>query len=247
MQNKLSSVAIVLRRWPYSESSLIFRALTPQLGTISVLAKGVQKLKSGKIGVIDTWALVELDLSRRPKAEMFNLVGCQLLDRMGGLSTDVQLLNVAGILTELAEVGAPAEQPSHEIFLWLQKWLQRLSAGDDYNLVLVRAILEALHLLGFEPVFPEKIEFERYWFSPADGGCTLNASAPRPNQSARRVSANEIASLQKIMKANDTNLPNDLGNLPACITLLGDFLHYHLERLPKAWEMYLKSESANNR
>ena len=114
MQNKLSSVAIVLRRWPYSESSLIFRALTPQLGTISVLAKGVQKLKSGKIGVIDTWALVELDLSRRPKAEMFNLVGCQLLDRMGGLSTDVQLLNVAGILTELAEVGAPAEQPSHE-------------------------------------------------------------------------------------------------------------------------------------
>jgi hypothetical protein len=35
--------------------------------------------------------------------------------------------------------------------------------------------------------------------------------------------------------------------LPACITLLGDFLHYHLERLPKAWEMYLKSELANNR
>jgi recombinational DNA repair protein (RecF pathway) len=248
MQNKLSCIAIVLRRWPYSESSLVFRALTPQLGTVSVLAKGVHKLKSGKIGVIDTWALVELDISRRPKAEMFNLVGCKLLDRMGGLSKDVQLLNVAGILAELAEVGAPTEQASHQIFLWLQRWLQRLAEGSgDYDMILARAILEILELLGFAPVFPEKIEFERYWFSPADGGCHLSGSDPRPNQSARRVSANEIASLKEIMTADDTNLPNDLGNLPACITLLGDFLHYHLERLPKAWEMYLKSEIANTR
>ncbi|MBC8369385.1 MAG: DNA repair protein RecO [Planctomycetes bacterium] len=247
MTNKLSCPAIVLRKWPYSESSLVFRALTPQLGTISILAKGVHKLKSGKIGVIDTWALIDIEVSRRPRAEMFNLHRCSLLDRMGGLSDNVQSLNVAGILAELAEVGAPTSQSSHEIFLWLQRWLQRLSDDANHQLVLTRAILEALPLLGLAPVFPEVIEFEQYWFSPADGGCHLNASEPRPNQSARRVFSSEIISLQKIIAADPTNLPNDLGNLSACITLLGDFLHYHLERLPKAWQMYLKPESLSHR
>ncbi|MFT7517591.1 MAG: recombinational DNA repair protein (RecF pathway) [Myxococcota bacterium] len=246
MTSRLSCPAIVLRRWPYSESSLVFRALTPQLGTISVLAKGVHKLKSGKIGVIDTWALIELEISRRPRAEMFNLIGCSLLDRMGRLSDDIQYLNVAGILAELAEVAAPTNQSSHDIFLWLQRWLQRLNEGGDYNLILTRAILEILPMLGFAPVFPEVIEFERYWFSPADGGCSIDATADRPNQSARRISAHEIVSLQKIMAADATNLPISLGNLPACITLLGDFLHYHLERLPKAWQMYLESEVVRN-
>ena len=247
MLNKLSSAAIVLRRWPYSESSLVFRALTPKLGTISILAKGVHKLKSGKIGVIDTWALVDIDVSRRPKAEMFNLTECKLLDRMSGLSDDVQRLNVAGILAELAETASPAGQQSTDVFLWLQQWLQRLSEGDNYRMVLCRSTLEILDILGMSLVLPKELAHEKYWFSPAHGGCIIDSSATRPDQSARRASASEISSLQKISQADNTNLPYDLGNLPACITLLGDFLHYHLERLPKAWQMYIKSESAKQR
>ncbi|MDP6963800.1 MAG: DNA repair protein RecO [Planctomycetota bacterium] len=246
MQNKLKSVAIVLRRWPYSESSLVFRAITPQLGTVSVLAKGVQKLKSGNIGVIDTWALIEVELSRPPKSEIFNLIKARLIDRMSGLSNDIQVLNAAGILVEIAETGAPPEQESRAIFIWLQKWLQRLSEGDDPQLVLCRAIIEALELLGLNLQLPSAIEHQSYWFSPADGGCLIDSSKPRPDLAARTAKASEIDALRQIAHANDTNLPNNLGNLAACITLLGDFLHYHLERLPKAWQMYIKSQPATN-
>ena len=52
---------MVLRRWPYSETSQVVRMLTPEHGVLPMLAKGVNKLTSGQAGVLDTWALVEAD------------------------------------------------------------------------------------------------------------------------------------------------------------------------------------------
>ena len=47
---RLRTPAIVLRRWPYSETSLVVRVLTPELGTVGLLAKGAYRLQSGLLG-----------------------------------------------------------------------------------------------------------------------------------------------------------------------------------------------------
>ena len=121
--------AIVLRRWPYSENSLVVRALTPDVGTISLMAKGVNRLKSGSLGILDTWALVEVEFGGPDGAEMQNLYSCRLLDRMSGLSADQHRLAAAGVLAELAELGSPPGQSSAALFLWLQHNLEQLADG----------------------------------------------------------------------------------------------------------------------
>jgi len=237
---RTSSPGIVLRRWPYSENSQVLRVLTPKLGAVSILAKGVNRLKSGQIGIFDTWALVEMEFGGKDGAEMFNLYAGKLLDRMSGLARDTRRLVATGILAELAELGSPPGQPAPRLFLWLQRWLQHLADGAAVDPVLCAAILEGLEELGLQPgleiptATPQKATL---WFSPAAGGLDVPQDGCRPDQHARRISRQDLALLQKLRAEPGFALDADCENTEACLTILGEFLHYHLERPPKAWQL----------
>jgi len=239
MTLKINSPAIILRRWPYSESSMVLHALTPNLGTISILAKGAHKLTSGHMGVLDTWALVDLEASRRPKVELFQLHKAKLIDRMPHLSQAISLLDLAGLFGELAELAAPPEQASEEVFLWLQRSLYDLKDEKYPHWYTLCAILEVLELLGLSPTIPDE-PIAQYWFSPADGGFITNNDKGGPDSMAKLASPEAIMTFKRA-KNKEAITKSDLGNLAICTTMLGDFLHYHLERLPKAWPMCIKS------
>lgn len=235
-----STPGIVLRRWPYSEHSQVLRVLTPELGTISLLAKGVQRLKSGQLGVYDTWSLVEIECGGKEGAEMLNLYGGSLLDRMSGLSSDTRRLAAAGVLAEIAELGAPTGQASPRLFLWLQRWLQHLAEGAPVSPVLVAALLEGLEELGLQPGLdlPEGTpEGAKLWFSPSAGGVVAPPDGRRPEQHARRLSTQDHRLLRSLREDPEIALSPGCEVPEDCLTILGDFLHYHLERPPKAWPL----------
>lgn len=240
MSLKINTPAIILRRWPYSESSMVLHALTPDLGTVSILAKGAYKATSGHMGVLDTWALVNLEASRRPKAELFQLHKAKLIDRMPHLSQTINSLDLAGLFGELAELAAPPEQASEEVFLWLQRSLYDLKDKKNLHWYVLCATLEILELLGLSPAIPEEATASQYWFSPAEGGFITDNSNGQPNSIAKLT---PLETIQTFKNAKDKSpiKESDLGNLRICTTMLGDFLHYHLERLPKAWPMCIKS------
>ncbi len=238
------SPAIVLRRWPYSEHSLILRVLTPDCGTLSLLAKGVQQLKSGSLGLYDTWAFVQIEYGGKEGAEMWNLYSGSLLDRMSGLSKDSRRLVAAGILAELAEVGAPPGQAAHALFLWLQRWLQHLDQGAKVDSLLCAALLEVLSELGLEPHFPTELPpaDQELWFAPATGGLVTGNHGQRPSAHARRIQHHELAYLQALRQQPEICLQQEGAPAAACLTILGEFLHYHLERPPKAWQFLHSSD-----
>lgn len=236
---RLRTPAIVLRRWPYSETSLTLRALTPELGTVGLMAKGVQKLTSGSFGVLDTWAVVELDCGGADDAELLNLYHARLLDRLSGLDGDPERLAAAAVLAELAEEAAPPGQPAPAIFLWLADALRALAAlpaGADPAPTLVQALLRGLRLLGLDPrlhaaedgAASGQIE----WFSPAAGG--LVRAAARPHEHARRARPAVLALLRD---AAAGTMPAHSDAWDEALTMLGEFLHYHLERPPRAWPL----------
>jgi len=236
----MSSPGIVLRRWPYSENSQVLHVLTPKLGAISILAKGVNRLKSGQIGIYDTWALVEIEFGGKDGAEMFNLYAGKLLDRMPGLARDSRRLAAAGVLAELAELGSPPGQPAPRLFLWLQRWLQHLAEGAAVTPVLCAAILESLEELGLRPNLELPLSAPSgaiLWFSPAAGGLVVPPAGRRPEQNARRISSEDLSLLQKLRCRPEFALEAGCENTEGCLTILGEFLHYHLERPPKAWQL----------
>jgi DNA repair protein RecO len=219
---------------------MVVRVLTPNVGAISLLAKGVNRLKSGALGILDTWALVEIEFGGRDGAEMLNLYNCSLLDRMSGLSADQYRLAVAAILAELAELGSPPMQSSAPLFLWLQDHLNQLAEGAPAPSLLVAALLKGLSELGLDPnlEFPQGADSNaELWFSPASGGVVAPPNGTRPDVHARPLSAATLALLRELRDHPEKHALANCGEVEQCLTILGDFLHYHLERPPKAWHL----------
>ena len=220
---------------------MTLRALTPDFGAIGLLAKGVNRLQSGSLGVLDTWALVEIEYGGRPDAELRPLWNAQLLDRLAGLDHDPERLAAAAVLAEIAEDAAPPGHPAPGIFLWLTDCLRRLSAlpeGEDPTPELVRALTQGLNLLGLAPTLAEQSGPGSDWFSPAGGG--LLRSAIRPREHARRPSAGALALLRRLATApaSGSESPADASEpWDECFTILGDLLHSHMERQPRAWPL----------
>jgi DNA repair protein RecO len=243
---RLRSPALVLRRWPFSETSLTLRVLTPEEGTISLLAKGVNRVGSGSFAVLDTWALVEIEYGGRPEAELLTLYSARLLDRNAGLERDPERLAAAGVLAEIAEDAAPVGQRAPEVFAWLRDALAALAAqpvAQDPATVLVPALLRGLHWFGLAPMLdaPAPAPGDRCWFSPEAGGVV---HAPRrPHEHARLLHSGTLALLRRLAA---TRVPAPVradAPPPASepwdesLTILVEFLHYHAERAPRAWPL----------
>ncbi len=253
------SLAVVLRRWPYSESSLVVHCLTPELGLVPMLAKGVHKIKSGHLGVLDTFALVRLSFGSHADREMHTLYRAELVDRFSTLSQDVEHLAAAGLLGELAELAAPLGLPSQTVFVHLVEAFQELAAGTQIPCFLVRQLLESLAHLGLQPGFsppnsknahghqavsdasPQSVANpDSWWFSVATG-TLLPPDAPRPDGSSYRVSHHHLQMLNHPVAAGVQATEQELRRASDCLTILADFLGYHLERPPRALSALLQA------
>lgn len=237
------SLAVVLRRWPYSESSQVVHLLTPHAGLVPVLAKGVNKLQSGQAGVLDTHSLIRVFYSEVRDRELRTLTRCELLDRFSSLSRRIDALNAAALLAELAEHAAPPDTPSSEVFLFLVESLQALDAGQDGPSFLVPRLLRASHLLGLRPdLGPERLE-QPAWFAIA-AGRLLDPSESRPEGTAIRVTPSLHRLLRTAESAPHEALVDPGPEADDCLTMLGQFLGYHLERPPRAWQAIETRRSA---
>jgi len=234
---RYESLGIVLRRWPYSENSLVAHLISPEHGMVSVLAKGVYRLASGKAGVLDTHALVRFSFHERPNQELSTLAHAELLDRFSAISRRRKSLQVSAILAELAELAAPAGQKSPQVFLALVESFQELQAGANPDELLARRTFQFLRLLGLQPDFAAAKQGEAAWFS-VDSGHLLAPQSTRPESNALQLSATEIEACVQLALAgpDPSRVPTD--HLSACLTMLGRFLAFHLERPPRAWQDY---------
>ena len=239
--------AIVLRRWPFSETSLTLRVLTPDHGTLGLLGKGVNRLVSGSFAVLDTWALVEIEYGGRDEAELLTLYSARLLQRHAGLERSPERLAAAAVLAEIAEDAAPPGQASPQVFAWLCDALRALAEqpeAKDPAVILVPALMRGLFLLGLEPVLSADAPTpgDRSWFSPETGGLVF--APQRPHEHARLLSASVLACLRRLAAAEETSTltPRELADPDAepwdeSLTILVEFLHYHAERAPRAWPL----------
>ena len=227
--------AIVLRRWAYSESSLALRVLTPKSGVVALLAKGTYRPTSASFAVLDTWAWIETEYGMPENASMGNLYQAHLLERFNGLSHSPEQLAVAGLLGELAEAAAPEGSPSFDVFAWFRQCLGELAVGVDFSTWLPPTLMTALQLLGLTPrLEPEAPSQDSLWFDFSSGG-VLEPGAPRPEGLSRRISAQLREQL--LAAGAQRSLPlNGPKEVQETLTILGDFLSFHLERPPRAWD-----------
>lgn len=112
-ETKASSVeAIVLRRTDYGEADRIVSVLTPDLGRIALLAKGVRKPSSKLAGGIEPLAVVQLTV-RQGRGELWTLTSSRMHAFFDHIMTDYDRLQFAyKVLKKVNQAAETLQDPA---------------------------------------------------------------------------------------------------------------------------------------
>ncbi|MBL8159788.1 DNA repair protein RecO [Candidatus Saccharibacteria bacterium] len=104
--------AIVLRRTDYGEGDRIINLLTPDLGKVSAMAKGVRKPKSKLAGGIEPFSLLNVSLLRG-RSELYTLVSSQMVRHYDAITLDYTRLTLASlVLKRVNQLAETLNEPS---------------------------------------------------------------------------------------------------------------------------------------
>jgi DNA repair protein RecO (recombination protein O) len=125
---QLNTTAIVLSRTNYSEADRILTLLTPQYGKLSLLARGVRRVKSKLAGGIELFSVSEITFVRG-RGEVGTLVSARMLRNYGHIVKDLdrtmlgyELIKKVNKVTE--------DEPEEEFFDLLRDAFEALNIPD---------------------------------------------------------------------------------------------------------------------
>ena len=227
----LSTPAILLRSFPYSESSTVLKFYSLELGVTSVMARGARSSQSRGRTALATFSEGTLTLFVKPGRDLQTFKDFAPTNPRRELAGDVVRFAGASVLGELV-LRVAGEERSPDLYSRLAGSLDRLSAsgaGDPVADFLAEAwgLVDAL---GYRPELSsctvcgrglDADEMSRFDFAAGGVRCSLcaeGAGGPRLGAGAR-------AQLDALL---DGQVPADLSHVRAHVKLLGDFVTYHV-------------------
>jgi len=127
LSSMIKTRAIVLHRFPYSDSSFIVKVLTEESGIVSFIVKGGKKKESPFRGALDPLALSEVVFRQNPNTELQFIKEATLLDWHKDLRNDLLSLAKAQVITEMILRYAPQGVPLQEEFERLEQSLREFN------------------------------------------------------------------------------------------------------------------------
>ena len=222
--------AVLLRSFRYSETSRVLRFYTESLGTVGVMARGVRAGSSKSGSSLDVFAEGVLVLHMKPTRELHTLKEFTATHPRRWLGADARMLGGASVLAEVVLKHA-GEDSNPPLFEALSDGLDRLRAAPPDRMVttLLRKGWCLVSTLGYRPVAELCVEcgsdpgdaLTRFDFSAGGircSDCSGVEAGPRLGPRARA----QLAAL-----LDDADVP-EVERPRAQLRLLGDFITYHL-------------------
>ncbi len=246
---------VVLRRFDWSETSRIVHLVSPDLGLLKILARGVHRPTSPWRGMFDHWNLLDLRVRHRPSDEYQQLDHAHLVDHHPHLKRELACWFAVNYATELVSAVVQPGVPCAELFEHYVAFQRHLGlhAGLRRHLLLAFE-LGLLDSLGLRPAFlacascgaelkeskkPRRIAL----FSAELGGiaCSncrrqINANRDRTTFVWRRVALPCLEWGERLLeegpKCPETPMPDRCAE--SLRRVVDGFLVYHLEHEPRA-------------
>jgi len=152
----LKSPGLILRKIPFSETSLILKVYTRESGLVSLMAKGAKRPKSKFRGLLDFFNLNQFLYPEKSKAEILTLSDAGLIREFPRLKSDPALQSLAHVFMELflKYVQEPHKSRSHyELLLEHFEGLDETHGTADFSLRLCDFLLGLSAVSGFSPQF----------------------------------------------------------------------------------------------
>ncbi len=193
--------AIVLHQREIGEADRLLSLYTPYLGRLTVVAKGVRRLKSKMAGHLEPLNQASLLIARGQTLDTISQA--QLLESFLPLRDDLWRLSCALYVAELIDRFTAERQPNGDLYQLLSDTLRRIGQARKGDLVLRFFEIRFLHLMGFRPELHQCVQCEQplkeppFHFSSSNGGlvcrdCRDGAAA----NELKPVTVNAVKSLR---------------------------------------------------
>ena len=198
--------AIVLRTMDLGEADRVLTVLTPRLGKLKVIAKGVRRPRSRIGGGLQPFSDVQLVLA---VGRTFDIVtSTSVEDPHLGVQNDLHSTAAAWYAVDLVDRFVEGAADSHDAFRLLAQALSALDAGSAVSREVVTRWFELalLDAMGFRPELARclecgsAIEPEGNAYSPVGGG-TLCPQCRHAAHGARTVSADALKVLRHLQRS----------------------------------------------
>ena len=182
--------AVVLRHMNWGEADRLLTLFTRQQGKITVVAKGVRKIRSRKAGHLEPFTRVSLQLAKSHTHPF--VTQAETIDAHIPLRENLILLSQASYVVELLDKFTYEEGEHLSLYNLLDQTLSRLSDPASEPLVVLRYYeMRLLDYVGFRPVMfacvvcGEPVRPEDQFFSAEKGGvvgpeCAQRLAGLRP-------------------------------------------------------------------
>lgn len=152
--------ALVLRRLPFQEHSLIIHVLTKELGRISILAKGVYKAKNKAFVGYDTFSKSLFEVSKGKsfyyEREMV------FLDRPNRIGLDFEVTLAAHLVSECILRTVEDEMPVEQLYEMTTVFSQSVGLSEAPMLLAAAWLLKFASMMGYRPILSDE-DGEMFW------------------------------------------------------------------------------------
>lgn len=148
--------AIVLRRYPFRETSVTLTCLTDRFGKLKGLVKGLRAQPNRYRSAMEPLTVNRIVFYDTRTSQLHLISQCELLAPLRELQQELETTRVAARCADLADAVVPLEEPQPAIYHLLKETLERLALGaGDRTAVHVHFMLRLLRLAGFHPQLDE--------------------------------------------------------------------------------------------
>ena len=249
--------ALLLKRTPFGESSLVVQALTARHGRVGILAKGAYRPSSRFFAVLDLCDTLELEWQTNPRAELGALRSASILVRRAAIPLVPQRFRAAANVLELCDITSRAGQNEPDLFALAEdalEGLQALCASPDA--VLARFELDLLRILGLPPALERCAACAgeakavdaggtRAAFSAGAGGRLCRRCAEEARAAGRRVGTLPLEVLEDARSLSSPGAAPSEARLLKVRDFVERFLGYHLDVQPKSHASFLATPNRN--
>jgi len=129
MADYVTSDALVLRKTPWSESSLIIATLTPDAGQVHFMIRGARRSGKKSFPSVDLFRHMRISWRRRADSELFSVHDCECIEPFAAIPTVPAHYRAAGWLCRMILANTILDMPSPDLFTACRSGFSRLNRG----------------------------------------------------------------------------------------------------------------------
>ena len=162
--------AIVLKSFPYGDTSLIARCFTEEKGKVSLIVKGARSKKSPKSAQFQPLSFIDIIYHYKPNRDLQVLSKVNFRESWPKILEDLRAVTLSMAILEMTEKTLHEDDPHPGLFSTLVDVLRAFNKGDDDpNLLFWFYECALLSHLGFRPNLDQR-EFPGLTLCDPNGG-----------------------------------------------------------------------------